>query len=68
MKEMTSENAMFLLQGVYLPMLKRESQVTKQVMEAVPADKSGHRPDPISKSALELVRHIAASDVRFRRQ
>ena len=65
MKEMTSENAMFLLQGVYLPMLKRESQVTKQVMEAVPADKSGHRPDPISKSALELVRHIAASDVRF---
>ncbi len=65
MKEMTAENAMFLLQGVYLPMLKRESQVTKQVMEAVPADKSGHRPDPISKSALDLVRHIAASDVRF---
>jgi uncharacterized damage-inducible protein DinB len=31
----------------------------------VPADKAEYRPDPISKSAIELVRHIAAADNRF---
>jgi uncharacterized damage-inducible protein DinB len=65
MKEMTAENAMFLLQGVYLPVLKNESQVTKKVIEAVPADRADHRPDPVSKTAMELVRHIAAADIRF---
>lgn len=65
MKEMTAENAMFLLQGVYLPALKMESQLTKKVMEAVPADRADYRPDPVSKSAMELVRHIAAADNRF---
>jgi len=65
MKEMTAENAMFLLQGVYLPALKNESQLTKIVIEAVPADKSDFRPDPVSKSAMELLRHIAAADIRF---
>ena len=65
MKEMTPENAMFLLYGLYLPALKNESQVTKKIIEAVPADKTDYRPDPVSKSANELVRHIAAADVRF---
>jgi len=65
MKEMTAENATFLLHGVYLPALKNESQLTKKVIEAVPADKADYRPDPISKTANELVRHIAAADVRF---
>ena len=65
MKEMTAENATFLLHGMYLPALKMESQLTKKVIEAVPADKADYRPDPISKTANELVRHIAAADVRF---
>lgn len=65
MSEMTAENALFLLHGVYLPMLKGESQLTKRVLEAVPAEKSDYRPDPVSKSARELVRHIAATDIRF---
>jgi uncharacterized damage-inducible protein DinB len=65
MKEMTAENATFLLHGVYLSALKNESQLTKKVMQAVPADKAEYRPDPVSKSAVELVRHIAAADVRF---
>jgi uncharacterized damage-inducible protein DinB len=65
MKEMTAENATFLLHGVYLPALKNESQLTKRVIEAVPADKADYRPDPISKTANELLRHIAAADVRF---
>jgi uncharacterized damage-inducible protein DinB len=42
-----------------------ESQLTKKVLDAVPADKAGYRPDPISKNASELVRHIAAADNRF---
>jgi uncharacterized damage-inducible protein DinB len=65
MKEMTAENAMFLLHSVYLPTLKNESKLTKKVIEAVPADKSDYRPDPISKNAIELLRHIAAADIRF---
>jgi len=65
MKEMTAENATFLLHGVYLPALKNESQLTKKVIEAVPAEKAEYRPDPVSKNAIELVRHIAAADVRF---
>jgi uncharacterized damage-inducible protein DinB len=50
---------------MYLPALKNESKLTKNVLEAVPAAKADYRPDPISKSAVELVRHIAAADVRF---
>jgi uncharacterized damage-inducible protein DinB len=65
MREMTADNATFLLHGVYLPALKNESQVTKKVIEAVPTDKADYRPDAVSKTAIELVRHIAAADVRF---
>jgi uncharacterized damage-inducible protein DinB len=65
MKDMTAENATFLLHGVCLPALKNESQLTKKVIEAVPAEKAEYRPDPVSKNAIELVRHIAAADVRF---
>jgi uncharacterized damage-inducible protein DinB len=65
MSAMTAEQALFLLQDVYLGPLKNESRITKKVLDAVPADKSDHRPDPVSKSALELVRHIAVADNRF---
>jgi len=62
---MKADQAVFLLQNVYLGPLKIESRTTKKILEAVPADKSDYRPDPISKSAIELARHIAASDNRF---
>jgi uncharacterized damage-inducible protein DinB len=65
MREMTAENATFLLHGVYLPAVKSESQLTKKVIEAVPEGKAEYRPDPVSKSAVELVKHIAAADIRF---
>ena len=65
MSAMTADQAVFLLQNVYLGSLKNESRITKKVLEAVPADKSEHRPDPVSKSAIELVRHIAVADNRF---
>src|SRR5438874_9193121 len=65
MSAMTAEQAVFLLQDVYLGSLKNESRITKKVLESVPADKSDHRPDPVSKSAIELVRHIALAENRF---
>src|SRR5215472_8118658 len=65
MSELTADQALFLLQNVYLGSLKNESRVTKKVLDAVPADKCEHRPDPVSKSAIELVRHIAVAENRF---
>jgi uncharacterized damage-inducible protein DinB len=65
MSEMTGEQAQFLLQSVYLGPLKSESRITKKILEAVPADKGDYKPDPASRSAIELVRHIAAADNRF---
>jgi uncharacterized damage-inducible protein DinB len=62
---MTPEQAVFVLNEVYMPVLKSEHRVTKAVLEAVPADKPDFRPDPFSKPALELVRHIAAAENRF---
>jgi uncharacterized damage-inducible protein DinB len=35
------------------------------VIEAIPADRSDYRPDPISKSALELAWHIVATEKRL---
>ena len=65
MSAMTSDQAVFLLQNVYLGTLKNESRITKKVLEAVPADKVDYRPEPAARSANELVRHIAAADNRF---
>lgn len=62
---MTGEQANFLLHEVYLGTLKNESRTTKKVIESVPADKAEYRPDPVSKSANELLRHIAVADNRF---
>jgi uncharacterized damage-inducible protein DinB len=35
------------------------------VLAAVPADRAEYRPDPVGKTAMELVRHIANADNRF---
>jgi len=64
-KPMTPEQALFVLNEVYLPALKAEHRMTKAVLEAVPGDKPDFRPDPFAKPALELVRHIAAAEIRF---
>ena len=61
---MTADQAMFL-RNLYLGTLKNESRTTKSILESVPTDKADYRPDPISKTANELVRHIAAADNRF---
>jgi uncharacterized damage-inducible protein DinB len=62
---MTFEQAEFLLHQIYLPQLQNERKTTRRVIEAIPADKSGYRPDPTSKTALELAWHLASSECFF---
>src|SRR5712691_9871498 len=64
-KAMTADQATSLLQDLYLGTLKTESRTTKKILEAVPAGKVDYRPEPAARSAIELVRHIAAADNRF---
>ena len=64
MQELTAEQAISFLHS-YLGALKSESRITKDILAAVPADQAEYRPDPVSKSAIELVRHIANADNRF---
>lgn len=61
---MTPEQAVFL-QQMWLPMLQKEHDTTRKVIQAVPIDKGDYRPDEVSKTALELAWHIAASEQRF---
>ena len=62
---MQADQANFLLNTVFLPSLEREHLVTRMVIEAIPLDKGDYRPDPVSKTALELAWHIAAAEKRF---
>ena len=64
MMSLQPEQASFLLQ-MAVPALKNEHRVTKSVIEAIPLDKGDYRPDPCSRTALELAWHIAAAEHRF---
>ena len=64
-RPLTPELAEFWLQDILLGTLKNESRTTKKILEAVPADKADYRPDPCSRTAIDLVRHIAAAEMRF---
>lgn len=65
MATMTAEQAEFWLQDILLGTLKNESRITQKILEAVPTDKAEYRPDAVSKTAMELVRHIATAENRF---
>jgi uncharacterized damage-inducible protein DinB len=65
MPQIQADQASFLLHGVYLPGLRNEHKITKSIIAAIPLDKGDYRPDGISKSALELAWHIAATEMRF---
>ena len=62
--DMQPEQAVFLLQ-LALSAAKDEHRTTRSVIEAIPADNGDYRPDPISKSAMELAWHIVAAEHRF---
>lgn len=59
------DHAQFLLNDLFLPLLEREHPTTRQVIEAIPASGGNYRPDPASKTALELAWHIVAAEKRF---
>jgi len=62
---MTPDQAEFLLKEVYLPQLQNERKTTRRIIEAIPLDKSSYKPDPSSKTALELAWHLASSECFF---
>jgi len=64
MVAMNGEQASFLLQYL-LPTVKREHECTKSVIEAIPEKNLDYRPDPNSKTAMELAWHIVAAEHRF---
>src|SRR5215470_3696212 len=64
MAGMTAEQAIFVNQ-MYMDAVKRESRATRDVLAAVPAERCGYKPDEYSKTAIELVRHIAAAECRL---
>jgi uncharacterized damage-inducible protein DinB len=61
---MTPELAIALMQTT-LPGLRLETQTTRRVLAAVPDDQAAYKPHETSMSALELVQHLAFSDLYF---
>jgi uncharacterized damage-inducible protein DinB len=62
---LTPDQAVLILKTVALPALKAEQPITKSVIAAIPPDKGDYRPDPVTRSAIELAWHIVASENRF---
>src|SRR6266849_7016868 len=65
MSSMQPDQAKFLLHAIFLPALEKEHPVTRRVIEAIPLNNGDYRPEPTSKTALELAWHIAAAEKRF---
>ena len=62
---MQPEHARLLLTTVFLPGLHQEHRTTRQVIEAIPADKGDYRPDEIARTSLDLAWHIVATELGF---
>jgi uncharacterized damage-inducible protein DinB len=45
--------------------IKREAEITKKVLAAIPDAKSDYKPDPHARSGWELAWHLANTDVQF---
>lgn len=65
MRDITAEQAHYMVQKALLGVIKKESRTTRAVIAAVPHDHLDYRPDPCAKSANELLRHIAVADNFF---
>lgn len=62
---LTPEQAVVILKATALPVLKAEHPVTKSVIGAIPPDKMDYRPDPVTRSAIDLAWHIVSAENRF---
>lgn len=65
MNDLTAEQAHLFVHRALLGVLKKESGTTKSVIAAVPSGGLDYRPDANSKTANELLRHLAAADNFF---
>jgi uncharacterized damage-inducible protein DinB len=61
---MTPEQAL-AVRDFIVQALEMEAQTTKRVLQAVPEKGNDYRPDPKSRTGLELAWHVAATDVWF---
>ena len=61
---MQPEEATFL-RDFFLQTLETEAKITRRVLEALPAKGNDYRPDPKSRTGLELGWHIAMVDAWF---
>jgi len=64
MSSISPEQAVFLLQYT-LPTVENEHRSTRSVIEAIPQTNLDYRPDPNSRTAMELAWHIVAAEHRF---
>jgi uncharacterized damage-inducible protein DinB len=62
---LTPDQAVLILRSVGLPGLKAELPVTNSVIAAIPEDKGDYRPDPVTRSAIDLAWHIVSAENRF---
>ncbi|MGP0020353.1 MAG: DinB family protein [Candidatus Sulfotelmatobacter sp.] len=53
------------LRALMLDGFKREAEVTRKVIAAIPDAKSDYKPDPKARTAKELAWHLANSDIQF---
>ena len=61
---MTPEQALFL-SNFLLEGIEKETQSTRKVIATIPEAKRNYRPEPHSRTALELAWHLAEGDVWF---
>ena len=61
---MSPEQARFLA-DVFAAQMENEGKTTTKVLKAVPNDKRDYRPDPKSRTAWELSKHVATADLWF---
>ncbi len=61
---LTADQAVWM-RDLYLKPLETESKTTARVLAAVPIDAAEYKPDGHSRTAMELLRHIAVTDNRF---
>ncbi len=61
---LTPEQAAVILKSE-LRTLTAEHPTTRRVIEAIPADHAGFRPDPIAKSAFDLAWHLVSAEHLF---
>ncbi len=65
MDPLQPQQALYYFNAFSVPALRNEQRITKQIIQAIPVDKGDYRPDPVSKTGLELAWHIVAAEHRF---